>query len=119
MSDQPNRACRAGIRRRMAASPTAPSSGISSVMQASSSARPPRAKSTASLAMTRYVVSLPPPITVRPGMGLATVCSRLTFAELVPSLVPGCSSGRSPAYHPMTSSRVRSVVRTSLACSRT
>ena len=53
------------------------------------------------------------------GTGLATVCSRLTFAESVPSLVPGCSSGRSPAYHPTTSSRLSPVPRAALACPRT
>ncbi len=37
------------------------------------------------------------------------MCSRETFAELVPSLVPGWSSGRRPAQVPMMSSRVRGV----------
>ena len=82
-------------------------------------AREPIAKSTASLAMTRYVVSLPPAMTVRPGVGDATVCSRDTFADDVPSLVPGCSSGRRPAHVPMTSSRVRGRLSTGLACSMT
>jgi hypothetical protein len=82
-------------------------------------ARDPIAKSTASFAMTRYVVSLPPAMTVRPGVGEATVCSRETLADDVPALVPGCRSGRRPAHVPMTSSRVIGRDSTSLACSMT
>ena len=52
------------------------------------------AASTASSAITRYVVYLPPAIVTRPGSGLRTVCSR----EISDSERPSVStSGRSPA----------------------
>ena len=57
--------------------------------------------STASLAITRYVVSLPPAISTRPGTGFATVCSResLVVSPPLPSpcFLTAFSSGRSPA----------------------
>src|SRR5205085_11145412 len=55
---------------------------------------PCTASSTASLAITRYVVYLPPATTTSPGTGCATVCSRDSL--LVASDSPA-SSGRSPA----------------------
>ena len=55
---------------------------------------PCTAASTASLAITRYVVYLPPATTTSPGAGLATACSRDSFD--VRSDSPD-SSGRSPA----------------------
>ena len=99
--------------------PSAPTSGRSWVIDGSVVARDPIAKSTASLAITRYVVSLPPAMTVKPGAGEATVCSRDTFADVVPALTCGCSSGRSPAHVPMMSSRVSGRDSTALACSIT
>ena len=65
--------------------------------------RPCTAASTASFAITRYVVYLPPATTTSPGTGCATVCSRESFE--VDSDSPA-SSGRSPAYTPSTSSWV-------------
>ena len=59
------------------------------------------AASTASRAITRYVVSLPPAIITSPGTGVTTVCSR--EIREVGSDSPD-SSGRSPAYTPSTSS---------------
>ncbi len=50
--------------------------------------------STASLAITRYVVYLPPATIVRPATGETTACSRESW--LVSSDSPD-SSGRSPA----------------------
>ena len=79
----------------------------------------PKAKSTASRAMIRYVVNLPPAMTVNPGTGEATACSRDTFSDAVPSLVPGCSSGRSPAHVPMMSSCVSAFSSTAFASSST
>ena len=67
--------------------------------------------STASLAITRYVVYLPPATTTRPGTGWATMCSRDSLE--VDSDSPD-SSGRSPAYTPSTSSRVSGVTSTRL-----
>ena len=52
------------------------------------------AASTASRAITRYVVSLPPAIITSPGTGVTTVCSR--EIREVGSDSPE-SSGRSPA----------------------
>ena len=72
------------------------------------------AKSTASSAMTRYVVSLPPAIALRPGATSMTACSRDTFVlSSAPST--GWSSGRRPANVPMTSALVSVVSRTSFA----
>ena len=59
------------------------------------------AASTASRAITRYVVSLPPAIITRPGTGATTVCSR--EIRLVGSDSPR-ASGRSPAQTPSMSS---------------
>lgn len=50
--------------------------------------------STASAAITRYVVYLPPAIATSPGATRATACSRDSFE--VSSLSPA-SNGRSPA----------------------
>jgi hypothetical protein len=71
--------------------------------------------STASAAITRYVVYLPPAIATRPGATLATACSRDSFD--VSSLSPA-SSGRNPAYTPSMSSCVSGVASTELTCVR-
>ena len=92
-----------------ASKPQAPISGTRSVIEdgvgPESLEACSRAWSTASRAMTRYVVSLPPATSTRPGTGLATVCSResLVVSPISPSLRIGLSSGRSPAQTPITS----------------
>ena len=58
-----------------------------------------------SRAITRYVVYLPPPIRTTPFDSTVTRCSRDALT-VDPS--DGAMSGRSPAYVPTTSSRVRS-----------
>ena len=76
------------------------------------------AASTASRAITRYVVSLPPAMITRPGTdgGATTVCSR--EIRDVGSVVPR-SSGRSPAYTPSMSSWSSGVRRILFTCSST
>ena len=93
-----------------AAYPSAPTSGTRSVQHSGTLPSSPwLTASTASFAITRYVVYLPPATTTRPGAGCATVCSRDSFE--VDSDSPD-SSGRSPAYTPSTSSRVSGVTST-------
>ena len=72
------------------------------------------ASSTASAAITRYVVYLPPATTTSPGTGCPTTCSRDSLDVDSDSPV---SSGRSPAYTPSTSSRVSGEVSTEFTCS--
>ena len=85
--------------------PSAPSSGTRWVIESRTVvpvvASEWAAASTASRAITRYVVSLPPAIITSPGTGVTTVCSR--EIREVGSDSPE-SSGRSPAYTPSTSS---------------
>ena len=78
--------------------PSAPSSGTRWVIESRTDVpvvvSECAAASTASRAITRYVVSLPPAIITRPGTGVTTVCSR--EIREVGSDSPE-SSGRSPA----------------------
>ncbi len=67
------------------------------------------ASSTASLAITRYVVYFPPATTTRPGAECVTTCSLDSLDVLSDS---PASSGRSPAYTPSTSSWVSGVAST-------
>ena len=57
---------------------SAPARGMRSVIESGIPAAPREAgvMSTASLPITRYVVSLPPAMITRPGTGVTTVCSR-------------------------------------------
>ncbi len=99
-----------------AANPSAPTSGTRSVTHSGTfSSSACATASTASLAITRYVVYFPPATTTSPGARAPTTCSRDSFE--VDSDSPD-SSGRSPAYTPSTSSRVSGVVSTALTWSR-
>ncbi|SHX93321.1 Uncharacterised protein [Mycobacteroides abscessus subsp. abscessus] len=73
------------------------------------------AMSTASDAITRYVVYLPPAMATRPGAATATACSRDSLD--VSSFSPA-SSGRSPAYTPSISLCVNGVASTVFTWSR-
>ena len=98
-----------------AAKPAAPTSGVRSVTHSGTfSSSACATASTASFAITRYVVYLPPATTTSPGVGCPTTCSRDSFEVDSDSPV---SSGRSPAYTPSTSSRLSGVVSTSLTWS--
>ena len=78
-----------------AANPAAPTSGTRSVTHSGTfSSSPCATASTASLAITRYVVYFPPATTTSPGAACATTCSRDSCE--VDSDSPD-SSGRSPA----------------------
>ena len=68
--------------------PHAPISGTRSVIEEGVASKSRIAWSTASRAMTRYVVSLPPATSTRPGTGLATVCSRESLVVSPPSRPP-------------------------------
>ena len=76
-SPEPGRAATRWLVR--ASKPSAPTSGTRSVIESRTvrfASQEWAAASTASLAITRYVVSLPPAIITRPGTGVTTVCSR-------------------------------------------
>ncbi len=67
------------------------------------------ATSTASRAMMRYVVYLPPAMLTSPGAPRRTVCSREMAAV---SLDPSLTSGRRPTYTPVMSASVSGTRRT-------
>jgi hypothetical protein len=65
------------------------------------------------------VVNFPPAMLARPGTGTSTTCSRDSLVVgLEPLLSAGSTSGRSPAYTPITSARVSGWASTRLAAAR-
>ena len=73
-----------------ARNPSAPSSGTSCVQQgATRKSRARATSSTASLAITRYVVYLPPATTTSPGVGCATTANCFAVGTFATPFIAG------------------------------